>query len=1383
MKKYYKINTHMLRYFLLTTILAITSGVLGQATLYSINFEPPYVNWLEAGDLSPNTWKKDICAGNGPSQSGSYAFYVSQSGTDAGCGPTGEDQYSYTNSLSGVNELISYTSIDGTCASALQATFDYKIDGVLGEDFAELIYSTDGGGSWIPIGTALPISSTWTTTTISLPVGLNFSTFLLGFRFTYNDLTINGIPLAFDNFTVTGTDTVDPIITCPLSMTQPVDASCIAIADDYTKNMVALSDNCTDSLLILVTQNIAEFSVIPVTPGNSTTITLTAFDETGNSSQCSFTLNIIDDIDPSFTFCPIDTVIYVNSNCDGLIGDYMLGATASDNCTSLLNFSQNPPVGQVINGQNISVPITITVSDDSGNTAQCILNALTIDTIVPTIICPSTQIQYANTNCETTLLDYTGMAVVNDNCVLSSSLTVTQSPLPGTTLSADQVITLTVSNGIPSTPQSCMFTLDFQDTIRPNIICPVQNTIYLTSTCEATIPNYIPSLGWTDNCTSSAAQMVFTQTPIGGTLTSTNQTIQLTATDEAGNFRTCIFSQVVIDTISPQLTCPANQTLYMNSSCTATLLDYTGLVSNIENCFFVNPVSIVQSPISGTSINGMVTITMTGTDETGNDGTCTFNVTPIDTISPTITCPANSTVNTNSGCTYVLPDVTASAVAMDNCTPQGSLIITQSPVSGTALNTGINTIILTVEDGAGNTDNCSFTITVEDQTNPTITCPLAQNLAVDANCSAVLIDYTSLVTISDNCSSVGQLTLVQSPVSGTAVSSNTQITMTVTDQENNVNTCSFFAVIVDDTDPAVACPSTYDVAINSSCQYLIPDLSGQVSGTDNCSVFSNMTYSQNPAAGATDGGLTAVLITLTDEQGNSGTCITLVTPIDNEAPTITCPSPAPINNGTSCDLSLANYGSTALVLDNCPNYSITQTPAPGTIVQTGTNVIELEVMDAGGNIAQCMFSLDIFETVAPTITCPSNISTCDPVVNYANPIFNDNCFAFLTQTDLSGLSSGDTFPVGITTLSYMVSDSSSNTQTCSFQIEILDFPSPATILVDTISLCQTSSTLIEAIAATSGTGEWTVVSGQANFNNQFANTTGINNVGIGTNILAWTITSASCGFTSDTLTVILSQMPLPASALDTLISCNSSSIQLSANVPIYGIGTWTSNTSATIADVNLASSTASNLSGGWNEFVWTITNGSCPATSDTMRVFSTPTANIYQADTAICIEDGSIILNGTTPTSEQSVSWMFISGSGEISNVQSPTTTISNFGLGTNILIYKMTHPSCATTTDTVTIVSSLCEEFDPVFPTVITPNFDGKNDLFIINYLELIYPNCKVTIFNRWGSLIFESVGYEDPWDGTYNGEALPMGTYFYKIELNDDASTVYNGPISIIH
>ncbi len=1374
----------MLRYLIITSIVLFALSAKGQATLYSADFEPPFVDWLVAGDLTPNEWRKSSCPGNGPSDpAGINSFYISEGGVGPGCGIGNQDQYSYTNSASGIKQTVGYTTIVGNCASNLQVTFDYRIEGVLTQDYAELVYSNDGGASWITVGSSLTMSASWTTTTISLPSSLNFSTFLLGVRFTYDNAVINGFPIAIDNFVVTGTDTVDPSITCPLSITQQVNASCIAFADDYTKGMVLLSDNCTDSVNILVTQTPLEFSIIPVSPGNSLTVTLTAMDEAGNTAQCNFTLNIIDDINPAFIICPPATAIYVNNNCEGLIANYMTSAAATDNCSGSLTFTQNPPVGQVISGQNIVTPVTITVTDASGNFATCLFNTTTIDTIVPTIICPSTQQLYANNSCQASIIDYTSLAVIDDNCVSNALMTISQSPVNGTIISANQIVTLTVSNGIPNTPQTCVFTVNLIDTIKPNVICPVPSLRYLNASCETAIPDFTSTLSWTDNCTSSAALMTFTQVPVGGTLTSTNQTITLTAIDQAGNSKSCSFIQTVIDTIRPQLVCPSNQTINMNASCFATLPDYIPLTSNIENCFFVTDVVYSQSPIATTTINGVTTITMTGTDESGNIGTCAFTVTPIDVTNPSITCPSNSTISTNVGCTYVLPNVSSLAVVSDNCTSLASLTFSQSPTIGAALPVGSNMISITVSDLVGNTATCNYQLTVEDQIIPTVVCPLAQSVNVDVNCSGTIADYTSLVVASDNCSSLAQLSITQSPIAGSTINGNTQITMTITDALSNVATCTFFAVVIDNIDPVITCPSTTNIAINSSCQYNIPDLSSSIVGSDNCSSLANMVITQNPLAGTLSIGLTAVLITLTDQNGNSSTCITMMTPIDIEVPVITCPTPTPINNGVNCDFTLTNFASTALVLDNCPGYSITQTPAPGTIIQAGTQLIQLEVMDAGGNLAQCSFNLTVIESVAPTITCPSNISTCNPLVNYLDPTFNDNCFAFLTQTDVTGLSSGDIFPIGITTLSYTVEDSSSNMLTCFFQVEVLSFPSIASIAIDTISLCDITSSVIEALPATSGTGEWTLLSGGGNFNNQFANLTGVNNLDYGTNVFVWTISTADCGSTSDTIVVIVSQTPLAASTLDTVYACNSLTFDLSANVPLYGVGTWSTNLGATINDINLATSSVSNLAPGWNQFIWLITSGSCPSTSDTMQLYSSSIASINEQDTALCLENLVFELNATIPAVDQTATWVFISGSGNISDFNSPSPTVENLGIGSNTLIYNLEHDVCPTTTDTITIVTSLCEDFNPIFPTVITPNLDGKNDLFVINYLEQVYPNCYVVIFNRYGSIVFESTGYEDPWNGTFKGEELPMGTYFYKIELNDDESTVFNGPISIIH
>ncbi len=77
--------------------------------------------------------------------------------------------------------------------------------------------------------------------------------------------------------------------------------------------------------------------------------------------------------------------------------------------------------------------------------------------------------------------------------------------------------------------------------------------------------------------------------------------------------------------------------------------------------------------------------------------------------------------------------------------------------------------------------------------------------------------------------------------------------------------------------------------------------------------------------------------------------------------------------------------------------------------------------------------------------------------------------------------------------------------------------------------------------------------------------------------------------------------------------------------------------------------------------------------------------------------------------------------------------------------------------------------------PEGFSPNYDAENDLFIIEGLEL-YPEAKLTVFNRYGNMVYEAVPYVNDWDGTSSltGSSLPSSTYYYVLELGGDIAAI---------
>jgi len=83
-------------------------------------------------------------------------------------------------------------------------------------------------------------------------------------------------------------------------------------------------------------------------------------------------------------------------------------------------------------------------------------------------------------------------------------------------------------------------------------------------------------------------------------------------------------------------------------------------------------------------------------------------------------------------------------------------------------------------------------------------------------------------------------------------------------------------------------------------------------------------------------------------------------------------------------------------------------------------------------------------------------------------------------------------------------------------------------------------------------------------------------------------------------------------------------------------------------------------------------------------------------------------------------------------------------------------------------------------FANAITPNGDGENDVWEFEDVEA-YPDITVFIYDNAGQNVFKSKQGYLPWDGTLNGRQLPMGTYYYIIDLHDGVN-VYKGTITII-
>ncbi len=151
-------------------------------------------------------------------------------------------------------------------------------------------------------------------------------------------------------------------------------------------------------------------------------------------------------------------------------------------------------------------------------------------------------------------------------------------------------------------------------------------------------------------------------------------------------------------------------------------------------------------------------------------------------------------------------------------------------------------------------------------------------------------------------------------------------------------------------------------------------------------------------------------------------------------------------------------------------------------------------------------------------------------------------------------------------------------------------------------------------------------------------------------------------------------------------------------------------------------------------------------------------------------------------TSNYASSYYWEFGNGGTSNEANPTTIY--FQNGTfPVIQYVYDNLGCFDSTIVWVTVNNVTTEISTLIPNVISPNGDGLNDVWKLEFIHLLYPQATVQIFNEWGQLLFQSEGYTTPWDGTYHGKDVPDGNYFYVINLNADVEQpIYKGVLLVL-
>ena len=947
-------------------------------------------------------------------------------------------------------------------------------------------------------------------------------------------------------------------------------------------------------------------------------------------------------------------------------------------------FTDSPKVGSVVAGAQSAVPCagtsgqatyTVTVSRGSGSGSSGNFTAtLSVTSGLPAGVSAA--------------FSPNPVQVVSSASSASATMTLTTSA--GTPSGTSTITVKAATSATDTAATSVTFTVNRP----PSITSPGNQTVNnAAGQCGATV-SFAANATGSPTPTVTYSQNPGTVFPVGVT------TVTATATNACGSANTT-FTVTVNDTEKPAIT-TSSLTASTAGACGATIASLGTTAS--DNCPGVTLAGVRSdaAPLAALFPVGTTTITWTATDAHGNTQTATQTVTIQDHENPVLTAPANLTVNTGVGataCGTTIGDgALGSATASDNC----SATVTRSGVpAGNFFPTGTTTLTYTATDPSGNSVSSTQTITVVDNTPPTIA---TANLTASTEAALCGAHVTLGTTATDNC---GTPTLDCSRSDGAALASafptgTTTITWTATDAAGNTTTATQTVTVEDHENPILSAPANLTVhtgALATSCGTTVGDGAiGTATATDNCSATVERTGV--PAGNFFPTGATTLTYTATDPSGNSVTATQTITVIDNTPPTITTTN---LTASTEAGLCGANVTLGTTASDNCPGVGLNGTCSDGLTLAstfpTGTTTITWTATDAAGNTSTATQTVTVEDHENPVLSAPGNLTlntgatatSCGLAVNDATlgtATATDNCSATVERT---GVPAGGFFPVGETTLTYTATDPSGNSASATQKITIVDTTPPTIDAPAALHLATAAGATQCALLVSDAT-----IGNASASDNCSANVTreGVpagNLFPVGTTTITWTATDPAGNTATATQTVLVEDKTPPTIATAPITAQTAGS----CGATVLDLGTTAADNCgpASLAGARSdGAALAAAFPTGTTTITWTATDAAGNTSNATQTVTVEDHENpVLTPPAAVTVNTGSDATACGAAIADASLGTATATDNCSATVTRSGVPAGGFFPVGTTTLTYTATDPSgnSVTGTQLVTVVDT----------------------------------------------------------------------------------------------